>query len=97
MLKPTTVRISKSLLDEISKFVRTIKIDRSRYLRDIIYKGFVEDKRDRILDLYEKGNLSIGEACKILAISQWEFFDLLAKKNKSLNVRLEDVLKSSNL
>ena len=97
MLKPTTVRISKDVLDEITKFVRHFKIDRSRYFREIITKGFSEDKEERILDLYEKEELSLEEASKFLGLSHWEFFDVLASKRKHLNVSLEEVLKSSSL
>ncbi len=52
---------------------------------------------ERILSRYERGEFSAIEACKSLNISPWEFFDLLKKKNMSLNVSLEDFLDSGKL
>ena len=80
MLKPTTVRVPDDFLDELSMFVKDMKLDRSVYLRDILRKGFEEDKQDRLLSKYQNGDLSAGEVCRILDISRWELFDLLKRK-----------------
>ncbi len=97
MLKPTTVRLSDDFLKELYKFIKDMKLDKSAYLREILKKGFEEDKCDRLLSRYQEGELSAAEICKMLGVSPWEFFDLLKKKNMSLNVSLEDLLDSGKL
>lgn len=97
MLKPTTVRVPDDFLKEINKFVRDKKLDKSAYLREILKKGFEDDRRERLPAEYEAGALSAGEACQKLGISIWEFFDLLKNKNLSLNVSLEERLDSAGL
>ena len=97
MLKPTTVRVPEDFLRELSNFIKDMNLDKSSYLRDILKKGFEEDKRDRLLVKYQAGELSAVEVCKKIGITPWDFFDLLKEKNMSLNVSLEDWLDSGRL
>jgi len=94
MLKPTTVRVPEDFLREL---FREMDLDKSAYLRDILKKGFEEDRQDRLLVKYQAGELSAAEVCKKIGIAPWEFFDLLKKKNMNLNVTLEDWLDSAGL
>ncbi len=97
MLKPTTVRLSEDFLKELYKFIKDMKLDKSAYLREILRKGFEEDKCEKLLSRYQEGKLSAAETCKMIGISPWEFFELLSKNNMSLNVSLEDLLDSGKL
>ena len=97
MLKPTTVRVNDDFLKELSDFIKDMNLDKSSYLRDILKKGFEEDKRDRFLVKYQNGELSTAEVCQKISITPWEFFDLLKEKNISLNVSMEDWLDSEEL
>jgi len=97
MLKPTTVRVPEEFLRELSNFIKEMDLDKSAYLRDILKKGFEEDKRDRLLVKYQAGELSAAEICKKIGITPWDFFDLLKEKNMSLNVSMEDWLDSGGL
>ncbi len=97
MLKPTTVRVPDDFLKEVNRFVKAKKLDKSAYLREILRKGFDDDKRERLLGEYQAEGLSAGEACQKLGITMWEFLDLLKNKNMSLNVSLEDWLDSVGL
>jgi len=56
-----------------------------------------EDSRERLLSQYQAGELSAIEVCKMLNITPWEIFDILKKKNITLNVTLEDWLDSMKL
>ena len=49
MLRPTTVRVPEKLLKELSRFVKEMHLDKSAYLREIIKKGFTEDRQERLL------------------------------------------------
>lgn len=97
MLKIATVRVPEDFLEELSNFVKEMKLDKSAYLRDILKKGFDEDRQERLLLRYLNGELSVGEVCNMLDKSPWDFFDLLKKKNLNLNVELEDWLDSASV
>lgn len=95
MLKIATVRVPEDFLEDLSNFVKEMKLDKSSYLRDILKKGVDEDRQERLLLRYLNGELSVGEVCNMLDKSPWDFFDLLKKKNLNLNVELEDWLDSA--
>ncbi len=97
MLKPATVRISEEFLKEITSFVKDMHLDKSAYLREIMQKGFEEDRQERLLAKYQTGDLSVEEACRLLDLSMWDFLLLLKKRNMALNVNLEDWLNSAEL
>ena len=97
MLKIATIRVSEDFLDELLRYVKKMKLDKSSYMREILKKGFEEDRLERLLLEYKNGELSIGEICKISGRSPWEFFDVLKKKNLNLNVEMEDWLDSTKL
>ena len=97
MGKPTTIRISEDLLNEIDQFVQELKLDRSAYLREVLKKGFYLDKQDRLLLKYAHGKLSQMEVCHELKCNPWEFLTLLKSSNLYLNVILEDWIDSKEL
>ena len=97
MLKPVTVRVPEEFLKEISLFIKDMRLDKSAYLREILKKGFEEDRQERVLAKYQAGDRSGEEVCRLLDITMWDFLILLKKKNISLNVDLEDWLKSATL
>lgn len=97
MLKRATVRVPDDFYKELGQFIEEMKLDRSAYLRDILKRGFEEDKRERILAKYHNAELSLSEACKKLNLAPWDFFELLKSRNLRLNVDLEDWLDSAGL
>lgn len=97
MNKTTTLRLPEHLLKEISQFIKEAKLERSAYLREIIRKGFELDKRERVLDRYESGKLSLGEACQKLNVDAWSFLQMLKDSNRNVSVSLEDMLDSASL
>ena len=54
MLKPATMKIPEEFLKEITSFVKEMRLDKSAYLREILQKGFEED-RHRICGFFELG------------------------------------------
>lgn len=97
MAKPTTIRIPEDLLNEINQLVKELNLDRSAYLREVLRKGFSLDRQERLLRDYERGELSLMEACQDLKCNPWEFLAMLESKNLHLNVTLEDWLDSADL
>lgn len=97
MAKPTTIRIAEDLLTEIDELVQELKLDRSAYLREVLRKGFLLDKQDRLLRKYNRKELSQMEVCQGLNWTPWEFLAQLKSRNLHINVDLEDWLDSSEL
>jgi hypothetical protein len=97
MAKPTTIRISEDLLNEINEMVEELNLDRSAYLREVLRKGFSFDKQDRLLLKYVRKELSLMEVCNKLNWTPWEFLTQLKSRNLHLNVELEDWLDSEEL
>ena len=80
MLKIATVRVPEDFLEDLSNFVKEMKLDKSSYLRDILKKGFDEDRQERLLLRYLNGELSVGEVCNMLGKSPLGFFRFAEKK-----------------
>lgn len=97
MLRPTTVRVPDKLLKDLKRFVREMHLDKSAYLREIIKKGFTEDRQERFLQMYQAGNLTLPEVCRKLDITTWDFLELLRRRGINLNVSLEDWLDSGEI
>lgn len=97
MLKPTTVRVSEEFLEELTGFIKEARLDRSAYLREILEKGFKEDREERLLARYRRVELSAGELCSLLGITLWDLLELLKKRDLSLNVSLEDWIDAKEL
>jgi metal-responsive CopG/Arc/MetJ family transcriptional regulator len=97
MAKPTTVRVPEELLNEIDRLVRENDLDRSAYLREVLKKGFLLDKQERVLKDYAGGKLTLIEACHKLNCDPWEILSLLESRGAYLSVRLEDWLESAEL
>ena len=97
MAKPTTIRISEDLLNEIDELVQELKLDRSAYLREVLRKGFLLDKQDRLLRKYDRKELSQMEVCQELNWNPWEFLAHLKSRNLHVSVDLEDWLDSAEL
>ena len=87
----------EEFLKEIASFVKDLRLDKSAYMREIMQKGFEEDRRERFLAKYQAGDLSVGEVCRLLDLNTWDFLLMLKKRNMALNVNLEDWLNSTEL
>lgn len=97
MLRPTAVRVPDKLLKELSRFAKEMHLDKSAYLREIIKKGFMEDRQERLLQMYQAGKLTLPGVCKKLNIPTWDFLEILKRRGINLNVSLEDWLDSGEI
>jgi Arc/MetJ-type ribon-helix-helix transcriptional regulator len=97
MAKPTTIRIPDDLLREVDELVRELNLDRSSYLREVLRKGFLLDRQDRLLERYARGDLSQMQVCHELNWNAWEFLNQLRARKLRLNVQLEDWMDASEI
>ena len=97
LLVPVTIRIPKEILSKIKRFSKERRIAESEYLRRIIEKGLKVEREEEILSTYQKGEIHMSEAARLLEVDIWDFLRLLSERNMSLNVSLEDWLNSSSI
>ena len=88
-----STRIDKDSLGYVDKVTRQSHLDRSTVMRQLLKKGIEEDKKERAVDLYSKGKLSIGGASKFAGVYIGEFFDLLRERGITLKLTVEDYKK----
>lgn len=97
MLTPLNIRVEKTLLKKMDRFIRSKHLDKASFLRQVIQRGFELARQEMVLEQYAKKEISIGAACALLGVNRWEFFDLLKTHHAYLNLDLEDLLNSSRL
>ena len=97
MMIPLNIRVDKKLLRDLESFADQQHLDKAAFLRAIIHKGLDNAKQETVLKQYAKKEMSAGEACALLNLNGWDFFDLLKTHNTYLNLDLEDLLNASRL
>ena len=85
-----SARIDKESLDYVDKITKQVHLDRSTIMRQLLRKGIEEDRKERAVDLYSKGKLSIEKASKFAGVYIGEFFDLLKKRGVNIKLTVED-------
>lgn len=85
-----STRIDKESLNYIDKITKQIYLDRSTVMRQLLRKGIEEDRKERAIDLYSKGKLSIEKASKFAGVYIGEFFELLKERGVNIKLTIED-------
>lgn len=75
--------------EELSRLERRNQSDE---YREIFAAGIAEKRKQLALDLYAKGEVSMGRARKIAGLPIWDFLDLMKERNIPLNLTAEDIL-----
>jgi|SRR3989344_3259986 len=88
-----STRIDKDSLGYVDKVTRQSHLDRSIVMRQLLRKGIEEDRKERAVDMYSKGRLSIGAASKFAGVYIGEFFDLLRERGITSKLTVEDYKK----
>jgi len=88
-----STRIDKNSLVYVDKVTKQTHLDRSTIMRQLLKKGIEEDRKERAVDMYSKGKLSIGAASKFAGVYIGEFFDLLKERGINLKLTVEDYKK----
>ncbi len=80
----TSVKLPKSLLDEIDALARATGRERSEVVREALRLGLRELKVLLAIDLYTRGLVSLGRAAEIAGLSLWELVEELRKRGLAL-------------
>ncbi len=54
----------------------------------------MRDLEEEVVLAYQEGRLSLSEAARRLGLDPWAWFDVLRRRNETLNVEIEDWIDS---
>ena len=89
-LVSVTARLSSDSIEYIKNISKLFDIDKSTAFRNILQKGVQEDKKEKALELYMKGKLSLEQAAKFADMFIGNFFELMRQKGIESNLTMED-------
>ncbi len=81
---PISVRYEPK--DDVEFLSRVLKKNKSEAIRDLLDTG----RKMKAIELYKKGNVSLGLGARIAKMSISEFLELLKEYNVKLNIDIED-------
>lgn len=94
MTTATTIRLPEQLLVALDERARSHGKDRASVIRELLAAGVARDLEEEVVLAYREGRLSLSEAGQRLGLDPWAWFDLLRRRNETLNVELEDWIDS---
>jgi predicted transcriptional regulator len=94
MTRPTTIRLPDELLEALDERARNRHKDRATFIRELLASGLARDLEEEVVLAYREGRTSLSEAARRLGLDPWAWFDLLRRRNETLNVELEDWIDS---
>ena len=93
-LVSVTARLTRESLEYIKRTGKLFNIDQSTAFRTLLQKGMEEDRKEKALELYIKGKLTLEGAAKFADIYTGDFLELMREKGIESNVTLEDFKKA---
>ena len=96
-MKIMATRLDKESLEYLNKLSSMLKLDKSSLVRQLVHRGIEEDKKERALELYSKGKLTLEGASKFSGMYIGDFMELMREKGIENNITLEMVKKSTPL
>lgn len=89
-----TARLETGMLEYVEKVSKMLNIDKSTTFRNLVRKGIDEDRKEKAIDLYLRGKLTIEGAADFADAYVGEFLELMKEKGVESNATLEDFRKS---
>ena len=88
-LKPITLRLNEEVIKTIEEAAKEELIDKTSMARKFIYKGVEAYQREKAVELYRKGEISLEKAASVCGVCVAEMVELLAKSGVHANITLE--------
>lgn len=92
-LKTVGVRLEVDTLDYVEKVSKLLNLDKSSALRMLLKEGILFDKKERALDLYTSGKLSLEGAAKFAGLYIGDFLELMQERGIESQVTLDMIKK----
>lgn len=93
-LMSVTARLSRDSVEYVEKTSKLFNLDRSTTFRNLLQKGIEEDKKEKALELYLKGKLTLEGAAKFSNMYISDFLELMKEQGIESNITMEDFRKS---
>lgn len=88
-----STRVTEEVDDELEWYAKKEKVGKTIALRRALDKGLKEIKLEYVLDLYQKGKITLMKASEIAGISLWEILEIVREKKLPMHYTSEDVEK----
>ena len=88
-MKIMAIRLDKESMDYVRRISALLKIDKSSVMRQILQRGIEEDRKERALEMYNRGKLSLEGSAKFAGLYIGDFLDLMRERGMESNVTLE--------
>ncbi|MYL66191.1 UPF0175 family protein [Halorubrum distributum] len=72
-----SARIPEDLEAELEEYLESERINRSTAVRKLLAEGLNEWRRERAIDRFADGEVSLAKAAELAGVSVWEFADLV--------------------
>jgi len=89
-LVSVTTRLNKEVVQYINEFSKLFQVDKSTAFRMLLQKGIKIDRKEKALELYIKGKLSLEGASKYAKMYIGDFLEMMRSKGVESNINLED-------
>lgn len=86
-----TGRVPKKHIEQLKRISREEGIDRSTALRKVLDIGLREYRRERAIEHYRKGKISIGKAAEEAEVSIFEMYDILEAEKVPIEIDIKSM------
>jgi predicted HTH domain antitoxin len=86
-----TSRVHKKHMEELKRISREEGIDRSTALRKVLDMGIKEYRKERAVQRYRKGKISIGKAAEETGVSIFEMYDILENEKIPIEIDIKSM------
>lgn len=89
----SAIRLPKEIEKSIEETTKEEKIDKSTAMKKFLIIGIREYKKQKAVEMYREGKVSLSGAAKIASVNIYEMIDLLIKAGIKSDYSLEDMKK----
>lgn len=90
MSKIISARLDEKTVEKLERASKKSNLDKTSFLRIILTKGLEKMENEEALNLYKKGEVSLGKLSELLNKNYWDTLDFLQSENIFLNYSKED-------
>jgi predicted HTH domain antitoxin len=78
-----STRVPDDLEAELEAYLESERLDRSTAVRKLLSEGLDEWRRERAIDRFADGEVSLAKAAELADLSVWEFSRLVEESDRS--------------
>ena len=87
----SALRLPNEIEKAIEERTKEEKIDKSAAMKQFLIAGIKEYKKQKAIELYREGKVSLSDATKAASVNIYEVIDLLIKAGIKSDYSLEDM------